>query len=107
MRGPFPVILATLSAPSIASATMCSMCRCGVTCSENVRDACRTPPDARHVVGLAPPQPYPRQHHPAVCASHVYVVLQLPWPCRRRRHRGIVPRLPFRAKILIFSLEKA
>ena len=44
--GPFPVILATLSAPSIASATMCSMCRCGVTCSENVRDACRTPPDA-------------------------------------------------------------
>ena len=46
MRGPFPVILATLSAPSIASATMCSMCRCGVTCSENVRDACRTPPDA-------------------------------------------------------------
>ena len=46
--GPFLVILATLSAPSIASATMCSMCRCGVTCSENVRDACRTPPDARH-----------------------------------------------------------
>ena len=44
--GPFLVILATLSAPSIASATMCSMCRCGVTCSENVRDACRTPPDA-------------------------------------------------------------
>ena len=46
MPGPFLVILATLSAPSIASATMCSMCRCGVTCSENVRDACRTPPDA-------------------------------------------------------------
>ena len=46
--GPFLVILATLSAPSIASATMCSMCRCGVACSENVRDACRTPPDARH-----------------------------------------------------------
>ena len=45
MRGPFPVILATLSAPSIASAPMCSMCRCGFACSENVRDACRTPPD--------------------------------------------------------------